>query len=121
MDVLIALFLFAASGGDPVLAGGPNAPVVQAGDRLAANGAVMHQRSGHRRHQAGEFPGHGAGRAGDPVRLGPGFFATPHAGGVERPAAMRVYGRRGVIIIAPDRSTHPSASQAAAARGLPRG
>ena len=61
-------------------------------------------------------------RAGEPVRLDAAFFVAPLAGGVERPAPVRLYGRRGVIVLAPGPGRAPvSAGEAAAARGLPRG
>jgi hypothetical protein len=116
METLIALSLLLASG-DPALAGGPLAddpreriehlddrrtvpPVYGRGERARTDDAV---------------------RAGDPVRLNASFFATPLAGGVERPASLRIYSGRGVIVIAPGATAPVSAGQAAAALGLPRG
>ena len=130
MDALIALALFAAGGAEPALAGGPHAQSEplhhRAEDRREpggppARGAARQPHAGHPSAMAGRVE-HEAVRAGEPVRLNPVFFAAPLAGGVERPAPVHLYGRRGVIIIAPGPGHAPvSAGQAAAARGLPRG
>ncbi|MCR9129243.1 MAG: hypothetical protein NXI12_06950 [Alphaproteobacteria bacterium] len=132
MNALIALTLLAASPGEPVLLGGPEAARVrveqgseysrsyQAAYRrtVSRRGAVQGAPASDRRPQL-HHAGRAEVRAGDPVSLGADFFFAPQAGGVERPAPVLVYGRRGVLVIGPAHAP-VSAGQAAAARGLPR-
>jgi len=137
MDVLIALTLLAASPGEPALLGGPEAARVRVEQRsedsrsyraehrrtVSRHGAVQGLPASDRR-SAGRHADRPADRlavrAGDPVNLGADFFFAPQAGGVERPAPVIVYGRRGVIVIGPHAPGPASAGQAAAARGLLR-
>lgn len=120
MDALIALTLLAAASGEPALAGGPEVRERREQTvHIVERRETRHGQGGVRIHY--DPDAHGAVRAGDPVRLGPDFFAAPMAGGVERPVRVQVYGRRGAIVIRPHAPGPVSAGEAAAARGLPRG
>ncbi len=97
----------------------PPPPTILQGRAAIGSHEVRHEASAPRaaRHSAAYATGRGTGRT---VTLEPGFFASGLTGGVEAPVhSYRVYGR-GVVVIGGSYAP-PSAGQAAAARGLPRG
>lgn len=131
MNGLIALIMASALSGEPALAGGPDASPVrgEAGAERAHGAATLHHRFAHIQTPAGGDRVHRGARtpvrAGDPVQLSGGFFATSLSGGVEQPAPRIVYVRRGGIGVVRQSPASPSsapvsAGRAAAARGLPR-
>jgi hypothetical protein len=97
----------------------PPPPTILQGRAATASYEVRHEASSPRMDRRAEAyaTGRGTGRT---VTLEPGFFAGGLTGGVEAPVhSYRVYGR-GVVVIGGSYAP-PSAGQAAAARGLPRG